>query len=583
MIDDLHRRALALGVHLEYEDVDGVVRPADDEVVRRVVEVLEADRAASPALVDPVFVAAASPDPGAVTVDARLDDASLLVDGSPLPVVVRRDGDRSVVEMPDSLPYGCHTLGLLSGARADECLVVVRPSTMPGLDPARRWSGLFVPTYALWETGSPLPSFGHLGAVARRLGSLGIDMVSTLPLYAAFLDDPYDPSPYSPISRLHWNEVFIDDPALPPLPVPAQSDTVDWRALGARRRRQLVRAAKDADRSLLERLDRFVTAHPDVAAYARFRSAREGGDDGGLVERSHVLAQLLCDEQLHTIGSSTATASLALDLPIGSHPDGYETWAFPDLFAPAMAVGAPPDTFFTSGQNWGFPPQLPGEMRRTGYELWRRMIERAGRHAAMLRIDHVMAVHRLWWVPDGFPADRGVYVGYPRDELLAVIAAGAAEAGVAIVGENLGTVPPDVVQALDDVGMLGMYEEQFMTDRSPLPVIPARTVAGVRTHDMSAFAEHVRAHDLTGYRTTLGVDETASAGELLDAVLSRLAHSDARMVVADLDDLIGETRPHNLPGRVVEGIWQRRLDRPASEILADPDVLRRLDILTGRR
>jgi 4-alpha-glucanotransferase len=248
-----------------------------------------------------------------------------------------------------------------------------------------------------------------------------------------------------------------------------------------------------------------------------------------------------------------------------------------------MAVGAPPDTFFTAGQNWGFPPQLPGEMRRTGYELWRRMIERAGRHAAMLRIDHVMAVHRLWWVPDGFPADRGVYVGYPRDELLAVIAAGAADAGVAIVGENLGTVPPDVVQALDDVGMLGMYEEQFMTDRSPLPVIPARTVAGVRTHDMPAFAEHVRGHDLTRYRTTLGVDETASAGELLDAVLSRLAHSDARMVVADLDDLIGETRPHNLPGRVVEGIWQRRLDRPASEILADPDVLRRLDILTGRR
>jgi 4-alpha-glucanotransferase len=291
---------------------------------------------------------------------------------------------------------------------------------------------------------------------------------------------------------------------------------------------------------------------------------------------------MLCDDELTDVGSASGTAGLSLDLPIGSHPDGYERWAHPSLFAPDTAVGAPPDTFFTDGQNWGFPPQLPGQMRHTGYALWRLMLERAGRHADMLRIDHVMAVHRLWWIPEGSSADRGVYVRYPHDELLAVIAASAARAGVAVVGENLGTVPPEVADALDGVDMLGMFEEQFTTGADELAEIPERSVSGVRTHDMAAFAEHVATTDLTHYRRNLRTSRTEPIADLLDAVLQRLADSDARMVVADLDDLLDERRPHNLPGRTVPGIWQRRLDRPASEIFGDETVQRRLDIINRR-
>jgi 4-alpha-glucanotransferase len=302
---------------------------------------------------------------------------------------------------------------------------------------------------------------------------------------------------------------------------------------------------------------------------------------GEVVERSHVLAQMLCDEQIASIAEQ-GSIGLSIDLPVGSHPAGYETWAHPGLFAPDTAVGAPPDTFFVDGQNWGFPPQLPGQMRHSGYALWRQMIERAGRHAAMLRIDHVMAVHRLWWIPDGCSADRGVYVRYPERELLAIIAASAALADVAVVGENLGTVPPEVGAALDEFRMLGMYEEQFTTGESRLADIPARSVAGVRTHDMAAFAEHVDNADLTTYARNLAVSRTEPVDDLLDAVLDRLARSDAAMVVADLDDLLGERRPHNLPGRVVPGIWQRRLDRPTSEVLADDTVRRRLAILNRK-
>lgn len=576
---ELAQRATDLGVVVRYEDVDQVSHDADPDVLARVVEILEADRAESRRhVVDGVHVVDPGGPRGAIRIGVRgrVDDASLIVGGTR--TAVAPGSTPGAITLPE-LPIGCHVLTVESGAHVEECTIVVPPATMPGLDPDRAWSSLFVPAYALWERDDPMPAYEHLRSLAVTLGERGVDTLATLPLYATFLDEPFDPSPYSPISRLHWNESYIDDDVLPAAPVPEFGDVVDWRVVGARRRRQLVDAAAAADPALLRRLSQFVAAHPDVGAYARFMADRDPAG-GEIVERSHVLAQLLCDEQIGAIGAAPGSAGLSIDLPIGSHPAGYEAWAHPRLFAPDTAVGAPPDTFFVDGQNWGFPPQLPGQMRDSGYGLWRQMIERAGRHATMLRIDHVMAVHRLWWIPDGSSADRGVYVRYPERELLAVIAASAAVADVAVVGENLGTVPPEVGVALDDWEMLGMYEEQFTTGEAQLADIPARSVTGVRTHDMAAFAEHVATTDLTTYIRNLAASRDEPIDDLLDAVLERLAASDAAMIVVDLDDLLGERRPHNLPGRVVPGIWQRRLDRPTSEVLADETVRSRLRILS---
>lgn len=575
---ELLQRASELGVVVRYDDVDQVSHDADPEVLARVVEILEADRADSRRhVVAGVHVVEPGAPVSTVDVNGSVDDVSLVVAGVRTPF---EPGGSGAIALP-ALPVGCHTLVVESGAHVEECTVVVPPVTMPGLAADRAWSSLFVPAYALWERDDPTPSYDHLRAAAATIDGHGIDMLATLPLYATFLDDPFDPSPYSPISRLHWNEAYIADDVLPPAVVPDLGDVVDWRRVGARRRSQLVEAAAAADAALVGRLNQFVAAHPDVGSYARFMAERDpvGGE---IVERSHVLAQMLCDEQIAAIGSAPGSAGLSIDLPVGSHPSGYEVWAHPGLFAPGTAVGAPPDTFFVGGQNWGFPPQLPGQMRHTGYALWRRMIEHAGRHAAMLRIDHVMAVHRLWWVPDGCSADRGVYVRYPERELLAIIAASAAAADVAVVGENLGTVPPEVVAALDDVEMLGMYEEQFTTGEPRLARIPARSVAGVRTHDMTAFAEHVATTDLSDYVRNLAASRSRPIDDLFDAVLERLATSDAAMVVADLDDLLDERRPHNLPGRVLPGIWQRRLARSASEVFADDQVRHRLAILNRK-
>jgi 4-alpha-glucanotransferase len=583
--ETLRARARELGVQTEYHDVAGTLHQADPEALDAVVAVLDADRAAASAtaLTAPVHVG------GPVRIAGRVHSASVEVDGAPVDVEVRRGDGGDELVFPADLPLGCHTVEFDSDRGPGETVLVVAPPTMPR-DPALSGTGgLFVPTYAMWERDRPLPSFGHLHELARAAHTAGLSVVSTLPLYATSLDDPFDPSPYSPISRLHWNEVYLDDDGLPPAPVPESGAHVDWRALAARRRAQMVEMAGRLGIAEQDRLTAFVSAHPDVGAYARFRARHEsGGGDPDVIEQSHVLAQYLADQQLAAIAADPQAAALALDLPIGSSPSGYEVWADPTMFADAVAVGAPPDSFFAEGQNWGFPPPLPAAMHATGHRLWRQLIARVGRFADVLRIDHAMAIERLWWVPDGFSADRGVYVHYPREELLAVIAASAAAAGVTIVGEDLGTVPEEVMDAFDRWDVLGMYEEQFNLQTDPLPHIPARTVAGIRTHDMEPISALVASEDTSGYRERLGRAHGRPVenrwDRMVDEMLVRLAASDSYLVIADLDDLIGETEPHNLPGRVVEGLWGRRLHRPTSEVLADPAVRQRLDVLArGRR
>jgi 4-alpha-glucanotransferase len=202
----------------------------------------------------------------------------------------------------------------------------------------------------------------------------------------------------------------------------------------------------------------------------------------------------------------------------------------------------------------------------------------------------VMGVHRLWWIPEGMGAQQGAYVRYPREELLAVIAAEATRMSTTIVGENLGTVPDEVTEAMERWDVLGMYEEQFaLYHPHTLPRIPARSVAGIRTHDMPAFAaafDGDRTGHVYDYRRLIaeavGHPVGDSPADVLDAALERLAASAAFATVVDVDDLIGEIAPHNVPGRVLPSTWRRRLPRPTSALLGDLDVRRRVKLLSTR-
>ncbi len=598
-LDALRARANELAIESFYWDNEGRRHDANPEALQRVVDVVEADYARSEGRrTHPIVLTARRPPTGVSGAPERVyaggasDAELLLADGTAAGLAVSDDH----VELPGDLPFGSHRLSLAGVGFEETSTVVVAPDRMPRSAALDGGTALFAPAYALWEKEQPLPSFGHVADLCRRLPSLGVDALVTLPLYAAFLDEPFDPSPYAPVSRLHWNECYLDDASLnallpAPEPAPPVGELVDWRELARRRRRQLLTAAAGlaAGGPLAARVEQWSLSNPDVAAYARFRATAtpdpvDAGHPSELVELSHRLAQYLAHEQLSAI-EGDGTAAFALDLPIGSHPGGYETWAHPDLWAPAMAIGAPPDALFAEGQNWGFPPQLPGEAERSGFALWRELVARCGRYASMLRVDHVLGVHRLWWVPDGMSPKDGVYVKYPRQALMSVIAAEAQLTATTVVGEDLGTVPQEIIDLLDEWELLGLYAEQLQLTE-PLEAVPARTVAGLRTHDMPAFAARYADGDLDPYREQLAerlgraVPDTAEG--VLEAALERLASSAAYLVVGDVDDLLGETRPHNVPGKILPGTWRRRFAQPTSATLADPRVRHNLALLTDR-
>jgi 4-alpha-glucanotransferase len=590
---DLLRRARELGVETFYWDVDGTRHESNVESIAKVVEILEADYAHSRGRVHPVIVG----QPGTIHVGTDLDQVQVrLADGTTLDVPVV---DQHVT-LPGPLPVGSHDLSL-TGCGIDEAsTIVIAPTAMPRSERLQGATGLFAPAYALWERDAPLPSYQHLAALGRALPGLGADVLVTLPLYAGFLDEPFDPSPYAPVSRQHWNEVYLDDAFFDShgasAPIPEFGELIDWRTLARRRRAQLLTVAGAEDADLTRRVSEWMATRPDVAAYARFRATErpdptDAGRPAALVEASHHLAQYLAHDQLSRL-EGDGSAALALDLPIGGHPDGFERWSHPDLFAPEISVGAPPDELFTDGQDWGLPAQLPGAAERSGFALWRTLVSSCGRYSSLVRIDHVLGLHRLWWVPRGMSARDGVYVRYPRHALTSVIAAEAEISNTTVVGENLGTVPQEIFDLLAEWSMIGLHSERLFIDperlakEGGLTPVPADSVACFRTHDMEPFAALYENGELGAYRDALEAFlETpiaATSDALLDASQQRLARSQAYLALADLDDLVGETTPHNVPGKVLPTIWRRRLARPTTETLAEPRVRKHLATLTQR-
>ncbi len=203
-LDALRRRAEALGAETFYWDDQGNYHDADPESLRRVVEVLEADVATGERRTPAVVVGSG----GTLSVGTGIDDAALtLADGT----TVALDVTGARVDVPDPLPVGCHTLTLAGPGVEEATTIVTPPAEMPTSPALAGRAAMFAPAYALWEHDAPLPSFTHLASLGSMLPTLGVDALITLPLYAAFLDEPFDPSPYAPISRLHWNEAYLDD------------------------------------------------------------------------------------------------------------------------------------------------------------------------------------------------------------------------------------------------------------------------------------------------------------------------------------------------------------------------------------
>jgi 4-alpha-glucanotransferase len=458
-----------------------------------------------------------------------------------------------------------------------------------------------------------------LRAVCDWVRARGGDLVTVLPLLPTFNAEPAEPSPYAPVSRLFWSELVLDlGEAHRPTAAPA---TLDVRRADAEVRSALAgRPAPPADR-----------VDQELASYARFRGAqvrlgrnwrdwlapaRAGALEAEHVdpaeERFHLTAQTLAREQLAELrgGLDGHDMRVGLDLAVGVHPDGYDAWSRQSLFAGDMSVGAPPDQGFPSGQDWGFPPLLPAASQREGHRYVAASIAHQAGLAGVLRVDHIMALTRLYWIPHGMGLHEGTYVSYPAEELFAVLTLESNLHRCEIVGENLGTVPPEIDEALPRHRIWGMYLAEFQSSGGPdVPPPTASNVALVGTHDTPTFAGWIAGNDI-GERIRCGLlaernapavwDERLRAvgwlaarlgspeggpQEFLGRLLAWLGRSDSPLVIPWFEDLWLEDQGVNLPGTRSSDRpnWQRPMRRLLDDIFTDPQVNDFAALLQGAR
>jgi 4-alpha-glucanotransferase len=528
-----------------------------------------------------------------------------LEDGGSLPVTMQH----GLLAVEGMLPLGYHRLTIDAAGRLSAATVISAPvETWRRPGEHRSW-GLGTQLAALRSRRSR--TFGDLRDLETLCGWVrerGGDLVTALPLLPTFNDAPAEPSPYSPVSRLFWSELMLDlgDAHRPT----AAADRLDVTAADAE-----VRAA-------LAGVPAPDLAHVDdeLLRYARFRGsqARLGRNwrawpllarsgtlapehlDAGAV-RFHLAAQIMARQQLRALRSrlDAAGVRLGLDLAVGVHPDGFDPWSRQHLFAEGMSVGAPPDAGFPSGQDWGFTPVLPAASRHEGHRYIAASIGHQASLAGVLRIDHIMAWTRLYWIPHGMGLHQGTYVTYPAEELFAVLALESNRHRCEVVGENLGTVPKDIHDALPRHRIRGMYLAQFEAPCGPRLHGPAaHDMALIGTHDTPTFAGWTLGHDIgerVRYRL-LNADAEADERQARRQAVEWLAHkvkaspddpadflarlldwlgaSDSPLVVPWLEDLWLEATAVNLPGTPshVRPNWQRPMSRLLDDALGDAGV-----------
>jgi 4-alpha-glucanotransferase len=576
-------------------------------------------------------------------------------------------GDRvaATFRLPD-LPFGWHRLEATAGAESGRSVLIVAPTRVERSDVGRAW-GWMVQLYSLRSAGSwGLGDYADLAEVARWSGAeQGAGVVLCNPLHAVNPVPPIQPSPYYPTSRRFRSPLYLRVPdvpeyaAAPPdvrarvdaLRPDAPADRIDrdpvWTAkvaalellwpyvrqdaLGAYRQEQgagledFALFCALAERYGVPWQDWPAELHrPDAPAVAALRDE--------LADRTafHAWLQLLCDSQLAAAGEAARAAGMPVgivhDLAVGVDPGGADAWGLQDVLATDVTVGAPPDSFNQQGQDWRLPPWRPDRLAEAGYAPFRDMLRAVLRSAGGVRIDHVLGLFRLWWVPAGSSAADGTYVSYDDEALLGVLALEAHRAGALVVGEDLGTVEPRVTATLAERNILGSAVLWFERDTDaegddagPLPPRKWReqVMASVTTHDLPTAAgfladEHVRVRAELGQLGHSVAEEEARVAKERDELLTLLrgegllaadataedtvlamhavlARAPSRLVLAALGDAVGDLRQPNLPGTVDEyPNWRLPVaagdghPMTLEELEASPAVRRLAALLAGR-
>ena len=558
----------------------------------------------------------------------------------------------------------------------------------PAISHGNRVWGLAVQLYGLrssrnWGIGD----YGDLRQVMDWAAQSGAGLVGVNPLHALFQHNPHHTSPYSPSSRQFFNVLHISIDALPELAECQEAREVvnspEFQAqLRALRASPLVEYAEvgQAKYRILEILYRhFIQCHlasdsPRAQAFRTYQEDQgqalhqfslyhalqehfhqqdwslwgwpvwpEGYQDPNTPEvrdfaESHSerlewiqWLQWLADQQLAAVGQHSFELGLGVglyqDLAVGVDKGGAETWMHQDLYALDAKVGCPPDDFSPMGQDWGLPPWIPQRLREAGYGPYITMLQANMKYAGALRIDHVMGMMRLYWVPPGLKGNEGAYVSYPLQDLLGILSLESQRNECLIVGEDLGTVPDEVRQALHDLGVLSyrlFYFERGQDGSFQAPEnYPEQSLVSATTHDLPTLAgfwkgvdldlrselnlypsEELRASQIVGRaddraRLLLALEREGLLPEglgvhpvsipemtpaLIRAIHRFLARSPAKLALVQAEDMLVELEQANLPGTVDEHPnWRRKLSLNLEEWAEDPRIRGLAEALVDER
>jgi len=608
---DRTERDARWGIQAHYTDALGRDQAPSDEAVDEVVDQLRRDRPADegPQAGDEIaFVAQGRSDLPPTLAGRRL----VSEDGTDLGVVPA---------LPTDLPIGYHRLVDQSDGHAT--VLVVHPPTCADPQAARSWGwALQLPaarSRASWGIGD-LADAGTIAAWAQARG--GDPVLLLNPLHAPNLGADPQASPYFASSRCFRNPLALrieevpgarelgaelDDLALAGRELSAQR-RIDRRRVWALKREALDRIwslqGHDARRAEAEVR---MAADPVLRAFAAFTVAverhgepwsawpvelrRPDGPGWPAFVAQHAdrvafeaWVQGAVDEQ---VGRLAAEIPVVHDLAVGTDGAGFDAWYWQDLFVlDGTRIGAPGDEFNTQGQDWGLPPMDPWRLRAAGYEPFVRMLRTAFSAGAGLRIDHVMGLFRLFWLPAGRGAADGVYVRQPTDDLLALVALESTRAGAFVVGEDLGTVEPGVREALAERRFLS-YRVMSLDD-SPVEHYPAQSLASISTHDLPTVAGLWTGTDLAdqerlgmrppveethamraGFGHRIGVAPDAPVEDVVVAAHRTLARARSRIVLAQLEDAALVAERPNMPGTTDEWPnWSLALPHPIEDVLA---------------
>jgi 4-alpha-glucanotransferase len=550
--------------------------------------------------------------------------------------------------LPGQLSPGYYKLSLEAGGKVWNTLFIRAPlKAHSSARPGEKIWGAFLPLYALhsrqsWGAGD----YSDLQRLMDWVAERGGRAVGTLPLLPSFMSDKFGPGPYMPASKLFWNEFYLNIDQIPDIGLCQEAQSlidssrfqnelaglrgshfVDYSRIWSLKRQVLSILADDffsrqADRQF--EFQEFLKTRPSVQDYARFRAGGEQrglewhswpesmqqgqlkeGDYSNQIERLFLYSQWQTRQQTQQLKerSSASNITLYLDMPLGVHPDSYDVWSERECFVHGANGGAPPDPVFTSGQNWNFPPLHPQKIRETGYRYVIASLRRQMQMAGLLRIDHMMGLHRLFWIPAGMPTSQGLYVGYPAEELYAILTLESQRNKTTIVGEDLGIVPPEVRPKMEKHGIFRLFVGEYeLISENKLGQIPRQAVASLNTHDMYPFASFWQETDILDRQKLKLIDATGAQRELeqrreakrallsileykhlenqlsqdtlatLKSLLNLLASSQVYALLVNLEDLWLETHPQNIPGLQRQQNWSRKARLGLEELSQLPSV-----------